>query len=154
MKGIARLPFRTKKQVYDAYVAEMLRRREPVLHSTTFYKVWRDRCNRIKTCRKKDNFSICGTCAARANELSGAVTVADANIIKARWNAHLLIMRRNRNKYHKHAEKAVSEPRRYTSIIIDGGDKRKIALPAAPGPRLPSNVANIHQVSVSPTCVN
>lgn len=63
IKGIIRLPFRTKAQVYDAYKAEFERRGEVYVNIGTFYTVWRQRCRRIKRCRAKDNFGVCDTCS-------------------------------------------------------------------------------------------
>ena len=141
-----RLPFQTKKQVYEAYVAEMERSNSTIANKHTFYYVWRTSVPHIKRCRKKDNFGICNFCSAQGDKLSKTRDVEEAKSIKREWNAHLLIQRWNQRKYYKHQMKGRTQSEYYTSLIIDGMEKKKTAGPMPAGKRFPYNVASEYQV--------
>ena len=45
------------------------------------------------------------------------------------WRAHLDKQRTQREKYYKHRKKALDDPNKYLSIIMDGMDQKKTHLP-------------------------
>ena len=85
----------------------------------------------ISTCHIFDwlGFSTCKVCVAFKDKIRKAKSKEARDRLKELRRCHCRKLRLKRLKYYDHRQKAISQPSRYLSIIIDGMDKKKIDVP-------------------------
>ena len=128
-----RLPFNSKRLVYEYYVAEVRNRGgivQPVSYSR-FLQLWNndpEACT-IKRAKPKGTFAQCNTCADFAAELTRAednVTVAS---VRTRWDLHVDHIQRCRQMYYDKRDFAFARPDQMLCMIMDIMDQSKTTLP-------------------------
>lgn len=126
---VLRLPRVERQRVHSEYVSEMKARGEGYTHRITFARLWRDRLAWIKMGRNSGNFATCTECdnfAAALAKVNRHNNQKRADI-KRRRAAHLRDAMDERLAYYKRREQAFRG--NLTSLIIDGMDQKKTALP-------------------------
>ncbi|XP_078586053.1 uncharacterized protein LOC144877086 [Branchiostoma floridae x Branchiostoma japonicum] len=123
-------PCLTRQDVWQLYTEENSSRR-PLGH-TQFYKMWDTDLSNIKIPDVTDNFAKCTTCVRLKEHIMKTKSKKKREEFKLARKEHLLKQKNERAKYYKHIKKAQEKPQRYTSIILDGMDQKKTAIPHYP----------------------
>jgi len=94
-----------------------------------FYRVWKEHCTMVKI-RKHHMFAKCADCEFFRIELHKCGTDdTRAASLRAGKKSHLAKIREERKGYYDRRSKAVRNPARYSSIIVDGADHTGTGLP-------------------------
>lgn len=126
-----RLPFNTKKLVWEYYCAEMRIRGVGALGYSGFCDKWNHHpdCGRIRLAKKKGAFTQCTTCSNFATEMTKAKDNVQADGIKARWNNHVDDVMACRRIYYDNRDRAFARPEETLCIIADIMDQKKNHIP-------------------------
>lgn len=130
-----RLPYPTKKVVYETYrhfLQYDCTSVEQPLSYDQCCRLWKS-CpdvSHIKMMKHKEGFSKCDKCKAYERAISSAnVSVAKREALDTMFHAHILETKKERARYYKSKQKAIANPDKYLSIIIDAMDQKKTTIP-------------------------
>ncbi len=130
--GESHLPFFRKRDVYTEYIKEYYKLHESGRrHSSKYYFcwTWKHFCPKIKI-RKLGRFTKCDECEASRAALENAVKHGlDTEPIRRRRKAHIEFVAKERLEYKKKRDRAIIDPTKYASIILDGADQSRFGLP-------------------------
>ena len=84
---------------------------------------------KVRLTRDSGSFVVCPCCNSYKLSLRRARTLRERARIKYFRTKHLQKQRAQREKYYKHRRKAIQNPKKYLSIIIDGMDQKKTNCP-------------------------
>lgn len=128
------LPNTEKESVYATYLKyyrqhhESILEEEPPTHSY-FLRIWKRNMSSIKA-RKTHSFTKCSVCERyRLQVLECGNDEKMKKVIKDALQVHVQVMRQERQAYYARRDKAVQDPARYCSFIIDGADQTAYGLP-------------------------
>ena len=131
-KNVTVLPFRNVRPIYNVYKLDFesdvsLRTQKQPLSSSQFYKLFNIYSNELKIWLKRNTgeFLSCTVCDAYDARIREAKTDAQRAILLEFKRRHHTKQESQRQKYYRHRRKAMENPKRYLSIIIDGMDKKK-----------------------------
>ncbi|XP_055998549.1 uncharacterized protein LOC125678464 [Ostrea edulis] len=117
----------SQKNAYEEYVKE---HDKPFCYRH-FQRVWKERYPEMKA-SERTTFTECKECAMIKQLKTQKLTKEQLVVLEKQKKAHLLVARIAREKYYKHAKKAVENKKKYISIIIDNMDQSKTNLPRFP----------------------
>ncbi|XP_062597809.1 uncharacterized protein LOC134259225 isoform X2 [Saccostrea cucullata] len=117
----------TQKNTYEEYVAS---HSDPYCFRH-FQRVWKERFPDMRA-SEKTTFTECRECAMIRQLKSQRLTKEQLLKVEDQKRAHLLVARIAREKYYKHCKKALDQPDKYLSMIIDNMDQAKTTLPRFP----------------------
>lgn len=129
--GEAHLPFIENNQVYEVFKREfaILNKDEKVPTFSYFTAIWKSQCSWVKV-RKWSRFNKCSTCEQITASLRNAVTKGLPTDDIMRGKAlHIDFVSRERREYRRKTELATLHPSSYLSLVVDGADQTKFALP-------------------------
>ncbi|XP_066302145.1 uncharacterized protein [Branchiostoma lanceolatum] len=119
----------TMEDVFNLYKEDHEARVPAPLGRSQFFKMWRKELPDIKIPKPSDNFAKCTTCQQLKANIQKARSKNRAEELKLARKEHLLKQKNERAKYYKHIRKAQDQPQKYISIILDGMDQKKTAIP-------------------------
>ena len=126
------LPFPNKISTYRAFLRDMIRDGTPDLACRIDYfrRVWRegDDTKRFKV-RKWIRFAKCDVCVAYRADVSKTKDEAALTALAADFRSHIQDVKDERGAYYERRDLGASRPDEYLSIIIDGADQQRFALP-------------------------
>ena len=131
----------SKKQVYDNYVADFAKENKKhffpqknnvhyVPSFQFFCRVWATdpRTQQFKL-RQYLCFTLCDQCVYFINQRRVVNSVADRQLLRKLEKDHHAFICNERDSYYLRRLKALTEPNKYLSIIIDGSDQAAFGLP-------------------------
>ncbi len=126
------LPHRNKRIVYLLYCESMKNRQENFCSRSHFYSVWKHLIPHIK-CRKTHAFSICDTCILFRDRLMALARRPSRDRERQQtlngFRAHLRQIKLERAEYARNRMKAMDNPSKVLSVIVDGADQSKFGIP-------------------------
>lgn len=128
------LPNTEKESVYATYLKYYRRHHESILGeepptNSYFLRIWKRNMSSVKA-RKTHSFTKCSVCERyRVQILECGSNENKKKEIKDALQAHVEIMRQERQAYYTRRDKAIQDPARYCSFIIDGADQTAYGLP-------------------------
>lgn len=125
------LPFFKKCEVYEAFEIEFkeLHRGAPIPSISYFTHTWKQYCFYIKV-RKHSRFAKCDVCETLRSALKTAVLKRLSTVeLKAQKSSHLKRIWSERLSYKKNRDRAILDPNKYLSLIVDGADQSAFGLP-------------------------
>ncbi|CAM9335997.1 unnamed protein product, partial [Heterosigma akashiwo] len=128
------LPYRDFKSVYEEYYQDFEVNGEANNRCTYGYAIEifnSSSLQHIRLARDKGNFSTCKTCESLRRQILAAKSPLYRDQLKAIRVEHVGLQQCERKKYYKHRGKAIDMPDTYLSIIMDGMDQAKTAIPKA-----------------------
>ena len=135
-ENVTVLPFRNVRPIYNLYKLDFesdvsLRTQNRPLSPSQFYNLFNNYSNELKIRLKRNTgkFLSCTVCDAYDARIREAKTDAQRAILLEFKRRHHTKQESQRQKYYRHRRKAMENPKRYLSIIIDGMDKKKNQLP-------------------------
>ena len=137
-KNVTVLPFRNVRPIYTVYKLDFesdvsLQTQKQPLSSSQFYncKLFNIYSNELKIRLKRNTgkFLSCTVCDAYDARIREAKTDAQRAILLEFKRRHHTKQESQRQKYYRHRRKAMENPKRYLSIIIDGMDQKKTNCP-------------------------
>lgn len=124
-----RVPYATKKEVYDEYVQFCVLWKHKSLSMNSFTDMWKEDYKFVKLSKVKGTFSMCGTCS----DYTGKMKVAKSDKEYCYWKQmrveHLDQQRAQRKMYYQNRIGAQLQKEYFLSIIMDAMDQAKTELP-------------------------
>lgn len=134
-KSERHLPYGNKIIVYALYRDNEVIFGRQAAESSFFYHTWKHFLSHIK-CMKHHGFTVCDTCVMLKSNLQRLAPVLGAEkergLIKKQLHQHLDLITFERAEYRRVRSMATEQPNRVLSVIIDGADQAKFALPRFP----------------------
>ncbi|XP_072050017.1 uncharacterized protein [Amphiura filiformis] len=118
----------TRNDVYDRYVTDMEDMKESPCSKATFFVYWRKDCSRI-VIPAENRFAKCDECCRLKRAIMSESNKEKRKKLQTERDIHLQAQNAERQKYYHHIMKAKTHPQKYMSIIIDGMDQQKTAIP-------------------------
>ena len=130
-EDITVLPYRHLNAIHEEYIDDMENIGEKIASDSHFNECFNELTNtlKIRLCRDTGSFVTCTVCDAYHTRLRSAKTMSERRVLKNLRRNHLDKQRIQREKNYKHKLKAMMQPDRYLSIIIDGMDQKKTDCP-------------------------
>ena len=96
-----------------------------------FNAVWHgdEKLKKAVRVRKWMPFAKCDYCSVYDEEVAATVDNLKRRQLKEAHRPHLILVKREREKYEGNRSKAIRQPTTYLSLIIDGADAQRFALP-------------------------
>ena len=128
--GEVRLPYTTKKDVYEEYTAHCGINGEKRVSETQFYRLWRRaELTHVKISKPKGSFAMCNTCSEFGGYIKRAENNTDAEYWRGKRREHLALQSEQRMEYYRNCNRAMTAKHTYLSVIIDAMDQAKTQLP-------------------------
>lgn len=124
-----RVPYATRKEVYDEYVQFCAFSDNEKVSANTFTEMWKKEFSFVKLSKVKGTFSMCGTCKDCTGKMKKAKTDKEYTYWKQKRGEHLDQQRAQRLEYYKNRIGATLYKDRSISIILDAMDQAKTDLP-------------------------
>ena len=118
-----RLYNNTKVAIWRIYSDDICLTSSTPLSYSHFCSVWRNDPylkKYIRLMRKTENFGKCGLCEYFKSQLCRRLGEEERSQCRIKYSQHLKDMKYERDKYMKHASKAIRKPSEYMSVCIDG----------------------------------
>lgn len=129
--GVAHPPYIVKEHVYEVFQREysLLHTGEEIPTLSYFTKIWNQHRSWVKI-RKHSRFTKCTVC----EQISTALRTAFRNglpteEVKRRKAAHIDFIALERREYKRKCELAYLYPSFYPSLVVDGANQSRYALP-------------------------
>ena len=125
------LPEVVRKDVYQrlrqSYCKEFANDVSPSMNY--FDITWKSHCNSIRT-RRSHGFKQCETCLfLKAEIASNQKNLSVLRKAREDLRAHFDMIREERRMYKHRSDRAVGNPKKYLSIVVDGADQNAYGLP-------------------------
>jgi len=122
------LPFANKQSVYEMYTLE--KAKNTPVHCSYFFKIWRtsQKVKHIRL-RKHLRFAKCDICVDLRERKSCTMDKKKLAEIRNEEYLHYHFVKSERGGYYYRQQKAINNPQKYLSMIIDGADWYNYAVP-------------------------
>ncbi|XP_035680730.1 uncharacterized protein LOC118418795 [Branchiostoma floridae] len=118
----------TRDAVYERYMEKMAETHQKTVGKSTFMTMWREDLSGVKI-PKTNRFSKCDVCQDLRKAVREAATAERREQIKSDLQLHFKQQKQERQVYWGKAMSSLHDPTDKLSIIIDGMDQSKTALP-------------------------
>ena len=128
--NVVHLPFSIKSHVWCEYNHAHKETPRWKCSRQHFLRVWSKRRNTIKKRRVANNqMAMCDKCEGYKRALRASANNQENDEIYQRYRGHILLQGLERATYYKRREMAISQPKLYLSVIIDGMAQKKLNIP-------------------------
>lgn len=127
-RDVFHLPQRNKIEVWEDYCEQERALGRLPCGYTHFVRTWKEVAPEIKT-RRLHGFARCDTCVEFDEDLDGPLTAEQREDTLRRRSEHIQFVRASRAMYYATRDEAQLRPDRTISLIVDGADQVKYALP-------------------------
>lgn len=129
------LPHGNKQLVFLMYQDNERRYSRSACTQSHFYQTWKEFAGNIK-CRRSHGFTVCDTCTQFKEKLLSVARCTgkerEREVLRKGFGNHLLQVRTERAEYRMVQTMSTERPNEVLSVIIDGADQAKFALPRLP----------------------